>query len=121
MPLVPFVSTIFASLLLAAHFLRVSRFAVMVPVLLFPLLFTLRRPWSRRLIQAGGLVSAGIWIDTALRIRLLRVAEGEEWGRMLAILAAVAVVSLIAPLTLEGKKAKSWFMMGSTRRREDIP
>ena len=109
MPLAAFVVTLLSSLLLAAHFLRSFMVPGIICSLSLPLLFMVRRPWIRRLLQLGGLVSAVIWVQTAIAIRAERIAASQTWGRMFIILAAVALFSLAPLILLAGSRARLWF------------
>ena len=105
-----------SALLLAAHFLRSLDLPGLIASLAFPLLFMVRRPWALRLLQAGAVISAAIWVWTALAIREARVIAGQPWGRMFLILGAVALFSLLPLPMLAGQVANNWFA-GVRRKR----
>ncbi|HUX42613.1 MAG TPA: hypothetical protein VMV83_15700 [Rectinemataceae bacterium] len=109
MPLAAFIVTLLSALLLAAHFLRSFIVLGMLCSLSLPFAFLVRKPWARRLLELGALVSATIWILTAIEIRAERLADAQPWVRMFAILAAVALFSLSSIPLLEGSRARLWF------------
>ena len=109
MPLAAFFATLLSALLLAAHFLRSFVVVGMLGSLALPLAYLVRRSWARRLLQIGAVVSAAIWILTAITIRSERLADAQPWRRMFLILAAVALFSLAALPLLEGRRARRWF------------
>jgi len=95
----PFLRTIpavLAVLVLGAHFYRAGSLVPVAACLaLVPVLFV-RRPAVRlacRLCLAAGAV---VWIVTAARISRYRMAGGQPYLRMLAILCAVAAFTAFA-------------------------
>jgi hypothetical protein len=85
-----------ALLVLGAHFFRAA---------LFPLaalsagsigLLFLRQRWAVAVLRALLLLSALEWLRTAWALASYRAASGQPYLRMLAILSAVAAVTLLA-------------------------
>lgn len=109
MPRLALVFAILASLLAGAHFLRSMELLGLAVSLLLPLLFVQRRTWARRVLQLAYIGAAALWLRTGLAIRSQRLALGEDWLRMLLILGAVALLSLVPALLLEGPKSRAWF------------
>jgi hypothetical protein len=96
---------------LAAHFARAGETALAVTVLLLPLLLVLRRRWGARAVELALVLGAIEWIRTTLSLVDLRRAHGLPWLRLVAILGAVAAVTLASALFVE-----SWW-----RRRRRAP
>lgn len=89
-----------ALLLLAAHFFRAGLMPLAVlPAMLIALLFV-RTTWAVRVLQAVLALGALEWLRTAWVFAAARAAQGQPYGRLLAILGAVAAVTAIAALLL---------------------
>ena len=89
-----------ALLLLAAHFFRAGLMPLTVLcVMLLGLLFV-RKAWAVRVLQAVLALGALEWLRTAWVFAAARAAQGQPYGRLLAILGAVAAVTAIAALLL---------------------
>ena len=88
------------ALLIAAHFLRAGQFVLAALCLLAPSLFFYHYRLGLRLLQllAGG--AALVWILTAARLVMVRIALGHPWKTAVAILASGAVLNIIAALCL---------------------
>ncbi len=90
------IPAVLALLLLAAHFYRA---AAVVPaglcVAAVALVFV-QRPWALFVVRWGLAAGAVVWIVTAGRIAQHRMAAGEPYLRMLAILGLVAAFTAFA-------------------------
>lgn len=85
-----------ALVLLAAHFFRAGQLPLTVlSVLLIGLLFV-GATWAVRVLQAVLALGSLEWLRTAWVFAAARAAQGEPYGRLLAILGAVAVVTAVA-------------------------
>jgi hypothetical protein len=85
-----------ALLLLAAHFYRAALFPLAaVSVGLIALLFVSSR-WAALAVRVALLIGALEWLRTAWTLATYRAASGQPYFRMLAILGAVAAVTLVA-------------------------
>ena len=91
---------VLAALLLGAHFLRGGDLALVALCLATPLLFLWRRPQALLLLQAGAYLGAATWLLVAWQLVVERQALGRPWGSALAILAAVAAVTLLSGVLL---------------------
>jgi hypothetical protein len=85
-------------LLIAAHFLRADMRVVALCCAAAPGLLFVRRPWAPRIVQLMLFAATVEWLRTAIALVHGRVAAGEPWRRMAAILAAVAGITLWAAL-----------------------
>lgn len=100
---------VLATLVLAAHFLRAGAlFAVVILIIILPLL-GLRRWWVPRLFQAVLGLGALEWLRTLLVLREVRIALGQPHARMVAILAGVALFTLIAAALFEVPRVRRWY------------
>ena len=103
------VPTILALLVLAAHFLRAGvLFAVVILIVLIPLL-GLRRRWIPRLFQGILVLGALEWVRTLLMLRTVRLALGEPYARMAAILGGVVLFTLLAAALFEVPRVSRWY------------
>ncbi len=97
-----------ALLLLAAHFFRAALFPLAaLSVGSLGLLFV-RRRWAAPALRALLLLGALEWVRTAWALASYRASSGRPYLRMLAILGAVAALTLVA----------AW-LVGRRRQRHD--
>lgn len=96
-----YVPIVLSLAVIGAHFLRDgSDFGVAGASLLIALLFV-RKPWVARVVQAALVLAALEWVRTLYVLAQVRAAMGEPATRMVAILATVAVVTLLSSLIFE--------------------
>ena len=89
-----------ALLLLAAHFYRAGLVPLtVICVMLVGLLFV-HTVWAVRVLQAVLALGALEWLRTAWVFAAARAAQGQPYGRLLAILGSVAAITAIAALLL---------------------
>lgn len=100
---------VLASWVLAAHFLRQELLLPVLVCVAMPLLFVVRKPWSRIVLQSFMYAAAVIWVVTAAQLADERIAAGLPWKRAVAILGVVALASLCAGVLLNSRVAKSRF------------
>jgi hypothetical protein len=98
-----------ALMLLAAHFFRAGSMPVAVLCLLSIALCHVRRPWAARVLQIVLALGVIEWIRTTWIFASARAAEGEPYARLLAILGAVALVTALAAVALQGRAARRHF------------
>ena len=87
---------IIATLLIAAHFLRLGNVIAVALCLAPRLLFLVRQRWSLLLLQWLAYIATVVWLATAWPIVTPRWSSGEPWLRAAAILIAVAAISVLA-------------------------
>ena len=103
-------------LVLGAHFLRSGHPAlVLVALALIGLLFV-RRTWAGRTAQVALLLGALEWVRTTLVLTGERARMGQPYGRMVAILGAVAGVCALAAVLLRAGPARRWFRRAEAER-----
>jgi hypothetical protein len=90
---------VLSALLLAAHFLRGGQAALVSLCLALPLLLAVRRPWAGWLITVGLGLGGLEWLLTLIDIAQQRMAMGEPWLRMAAILGTVTLLTVASALT----------------------
>ena len=80
-------------LLLAAHFSRGGQNLLAFFSLLLPFLLLIKGRWVIQTLQAMAYLAAAVWILSAYRYLQTRLANGDDWVRLLLILGAVALYS----------------------------
>ena len=101
-----------ALLLLGAHFFRAGLPPLTALCVVLAGLLFVRSPWVGRLLQAVLVLGALEWIRTAWVFAAARAAAGLPYGRLLAILGAVAAVTALAALLLRSVAARRHFRSG---------
>jgi hypothetical protein len=97
---------VIAFLLLGAHFLRGDHRVLVGVCLLAPFILLIKKRWARLLAQWLLYLGALVWLSTALGLMHSRLATGQPWIRMLAILTLVAAFTLWAGLLLNSARIK---------------
>lgn len=85
-----------ALLLLAAHFFRAGLMPLAVLSVMLTALLFVHSAWADRILQAVLALGALEWLRTAWTFAAARAAQGQPYGRLLAILGTVAVVTAVA-------------------------
>lgn len=93
--------------LLAAHFLRGGLWALVGLSLASPALLFVRGRTALRLVRALLLAGCALWVLTAWRIARSRIAAGEPFVRMAAILGAVAAFTAAAAFLIPGRSPRA--------------
>ena len=74
-----------ASVLLAAHFSRVQNDFLAIFCLIFPLILLIKKNWIIWIYQIYLVTGGVIWIETTIKLRQIRVSEGEPWIKLVVI------------------------------------
>jgi len=96
-----------ALLLLAAHFFRAGLMPITVLCVVLVALLFVRTTWAVRSLQAALALGTLEWLRTAWVFAAARAAQGQPFGRLLAILGAVAAVTAVAALLLSGRTVRN--------------
>lgn len=83
-------------LLIGAHFLRAGNVLVLLMSLLLITALCIREPLVARTAQVALLLATAEWIHVAYNLVMARLAAGAPWSKLVAILGAVAALSLLA-------------------------
>lgn len=94
---------------LGAHFLRRGELAVTIIFILLPFVLYVPQRWAMRMVQAVLGFGVLVWLNTAMEMRATRMLEGRPAGRAMAIMGAVALLTLISALLLESKTIKAHY------------
>jgi hypothetical protein len=97
---------IVAAILLVAHFLRQGEFILMLLCMLTPLLLLIKKRWSLFALQLLMYLDATIWLITTIKIVQERIFFGEAWVRLVIILGAVILFTIVAGLLLNSSIIK---------------
>lgn len=104
-----FMLVILSLLVLGAHFLRYGN-AVGVAISLAPItLLFVHKPWAARVVQVVLVLGAIEWALTLYELVQVRLALGMPATRMVAILAAVILVTATSGLLFETRTMKQVF------------
>ena len=88
-----------ALLLLAAHFYRAGAYLLAGAAIALAGLVFVARPWAGRALGLVLLLGAVEWLRTAWVFASFRDSMGQPFGRLLAILGAVALFTLVSAFT----------------------
>jgi hypothetical protein len=98
--------------LLAAHFARAQQWPLTLACAALMGVLALRRRWVPWTLQAALVLGAAEWLRTLLALVASRLALGQPYGRLAAILAAVALLTLGSALV---------FRVSAVRARYRVP
>ncbi|MDA3832566.1 MAG: hypothetical protein PF495_04140 [Spirochaetales bacterium] len=91
---------IISSLLLASHFYRAELFPLVITSLLLPLLLTIRKSFSIRVIQLSLILGSLEWLRTLYFLASQRQEQHQPWLRLAVILGLVALFTGLSALPL---------------------
>jgi hypothetical protein len=92
------IPVIVSCILMAAHFSRAGREALMLAALALPLLLLVRQPWSARTVQLALVVAGFEWLRSIWAIASRRIEAGQPWLRMALILGLVTAFTWASAL-----------------------
>lgn len=98
-----------ALLVLAAHFYRAGLVFLVPACLGLVVLVFIRLAWVPRAITVALLLAATEWLRTLVILADDRIVAGEPYARLVAILAGVAVATLLAVSPLRTQAARRWY------------
>lgn len=115
-----YVPIVLSLVVIGAHFLRYGGWiGVFAMLALIGLLF-LRSPWVARLVQVVLVFGTVEWLRTAYVLAQVRALHGQPFGRMVAILAIVAAVTLCSALVFQTRTLKQVYGLGRTSSKPEI-
>lgn len=96
-------------LLLGAHFYRAGM--VVLTSLCVAVLFVLflRKSWVPRLFQVLLVLGALEWLRSLYFFVMMRIAWGESWTRLAAILGTVTLLTALSGLVFRNRKLKAFY------------
>jgi hypothetical protein len=96
-----------ALLLLAAHFFRAGLIPLTALCVVLVALLFIRATWAVRTLQTVLALGTLEWLRTAWVFAAARAAQGQPYGRLLAILGAVAAVTALAAWLLSNTAVRN--------------
>lgn len=109
MLLLQLLPVILSLLLLAAHFMRYGQTILVVLSVVMIGLLVVRRPWAARILQVVLLLACAEWIRTLVILAGIRAEHGQSAGRMVVILAVVALITAASALVFRRRRASAHF------------
>jgi hypothetical protein len=95
--------------LLAASFLRAGDTLMVIACAALALLLTVPRPWAARIAQLALALAAARWLWLTWALAEMRAGAGVPYLRMVAILGAVALFTLLAALVFESARLRRYY------------
>jgi hypothetical protein len=105
---------IIAFLLLGASFLRAGNELMLVLCAALLLLLAVPRPWAARIVQLALVLAALRWIWLTWMIAAMRAAMGIPYIRLVAILGAVALLTLLAALVFRSRRLRRFYRLDAS-------
>lgn len=105
------IAPIIALLLLGASFLRAGDTALVAACGLLLLLLFVPRPWAARIAQLALVLAALRWLWLTWLLAGARAAAGVPYTRMVAILGAVALLTLLATLVFRAARLRRYYRL----------
>ncbi len=106
---------VIALLLLAAHFVHAGLWPIAAACIAATGLLWVPRPWAARTLQVLLVLGAIEWVLTAATRAHMRIAHGQPYVRLLAILGTVAVFTVLAALAFQHPGVARRFGLGDSR------
>jgi hypothetical protein len=96
----------FMIIVLSAHFSRANNDILALLVLLVPFLLFIKQKWVLTTLEVVAYLSALTWLYGAYRYIQIRIATGDDWGRLLLIMGAVSLFSAWSGYFMRSEKIK---------------
>ena len=96
-------------LVLAAHVLRLGNPLLVLLVLALLIVVWIRRPWAMRTVRVALVIGALEWLRTLVVLANERLALGEPFLRMVAILAAVAALTALSATAFRSPRLRAYY------------
>lgn len=105
------IAPVLAFVLLGASFLRAGDLAMVAACGLLILLLAVPRPWAARVVQLALVLAALRWLWLTWMLAGMRAAAGVPYVRMVAILGAVALLTLLAALVFRSRRLRRHYRL----------
>ncbi|MBT5268334.1 MAG: hypothetical protein HOL70_02690 [Candidatus Marinimicrobia bacterium] len=109
----------FMILLLAAHFSRAGKDVLVIVILLIPFLFFIKQRWVIQLLQGVAFYATLVWSWSTYEYVSARMANGDDWIRLLFILVALAVYSAWCGYYLLSDRVKELYSFNLDQAADD--
>ncbi len=105
------IAPILAFILLGASFLRAGDTLLVAACGLLLVLLAVPRPWAARLAQLALALAAARWLWMTWLLADVRAAAGAPYVRMVAILGAVALLTLLAAWVFRSARLRRFYRL----------
>jgi hypothetical protein len=105
------VAPVLAFILLGASFLRAGDTLLVAACGALMLLLAVPRPWAARIAQLTLALAALRWLWLSWTLAGMRAAAGVPYGRMVAILGTVALLTLLAALVFRAARLRRYYRL----------
>lgn len=95
--------------LLGAHFLRYGAWIPCLLLLVYPILLGIRHRWIPYMMSISLSLVALKWLHVTYTMITVRLMMGDDWLRMLVIMAAVVCFTLMSMCLFQGQKLKAYY------------
>ena len=112
------IPVILSLLLIGAHFLRSGNVLITAMSLLLIMALGVREPLVARTVQIALLLATAEWAHVAYTLVPARLASGQPWGKLVAILGVVAVLSLASILVFLSSTLKEMYHLSFTPKKD---
>jgi hypothetical protein len=109
MPLIRLLPAQLSLLLLAAHFYRAGLVALVPVCLGLAALGFVRLAWVPAVLGLALALASGEWLRALIVLAGERIAAGAPYARLVAILLAAALLSLLAALAIWSPSVRRWY------------
>jgi hypothetical protein len=100
-----------AFLLLGASYLRAGNELMIAACGVLLLLLAVPRPWAAWIARLALLLAALRWLWLTWLLAGMRAAAGVPYGRMVAILGTVALLTLLAALVFRSRRLRRYYRL----------
>jgi len=98
---------VFSFVLIAAHFFRMGLIWLSVVSVLAAMLLLIRKRWSERSVQLFLYIAFLEWVRALVILVYVRQLNGQPWLRLVTIMAAVSLLTLLSGVLFRKQVAKS--------------
>lgn len=82
-----------------------------IVILLFPFLLLLKKAWVIDILQGLGALATLVWIYTGYQYVKIRLANGDDWIRLVLIIGSVALYTAWSTYFLRSKRVKEIYQI----------
>lgn len=107
------------TLLFAAHLWRGSHPVLAILILGVPFLLFIKKPFIIYALQGLAYLISILWVFSAYELIVMRIAEGQDWMRLLIILFIVALYSAASGVFLTLGKVPEIYALNSVSKTPD--
>ena len=100
---------ILSALMLAAHFFRIEKDAIVVMCICFPFLLVFRSKWAARSVQIILCLGSLEWLHIIYKDVALRMSQGEPWHRLAVVLGMLAAFTAASALVFRFKSLRKLY------------